>query len=81
MPPESWPTLLADRGDLDGLRAQLDAGTENAADLLVDLLLKQGRSEEAQRLRRFGLKPDGSIASCVKGLLSEVFKMAVEQQT
>jgi hypothetical protein len=25
-------------------------------------LLEAGRSEEAQRLRRFGLNPDGSIA-------------------
>jgi len=27
------------------------------------VLLKQGRREEAERLRRFGLNPDGSIAS------------------
>ena len=29
---------------------------------LADLLTKQGRGEEAERLRRFGLNPDGSIA-------------------
>jgi hypothetical protein len=29
---------------------------------LVSLLIKQGRGEEAERLRRFGLNPDGSIA-------------------
>ena len=58
--------LLAQRGDLDGLRARADAGDRNAADLLADLLAelltKQGRGEEAERLRRFGLNPDGSIA-------------------
>ena len=32
------------------------------ADLLADLLTKLGRGEEAERLRRFGLNPDGSIA-------------------
>ena len=30
---------------------------------LAGLLTKQGRREEAERLRRFGLEPDGSIAS------------------
>jgi len=53
------------RGDLDQaeqlLRARADAG-DGAADLLADLLTKQGRGEEAERLRRFGLNPDGSIA-------------------
>jgi hypothetical protein len=57
--------LLADRGDLDQaeqlLRAGADAG-DGAADLLADLLTKQCRGEEAERLRRFGLNPDGSIA-------------------
>jgi hypothetical protein len=32
------------------------------AELLADLLIKQGRGEEAERLHRFGLNPDGSIA-------------------
>lgn len=58
--------LLADRGDLDGaeqiLRAQTDAGDEDAAAPLADLLTRQGRGEEAERLHRFGLNPDGSIA-------------------
>jgi hypothetical protein len=57
--------LLADRDDLDQaeqlLCARADAG-DGAADLLADLLTKQGRGEEAERLRRFGLNPDGSIA-------------------
>lgn len=39
-----------------------DAGDGRAASLLADLLIKQGRSEEAERLRRLGLNLDGSIA-------------------
>jgi hypothetical protein len=54
--------LLAERGDLDGLRARADTGDEDVGERLADLLIKQGRGEEAQRLRRFGLNPDGSIA-------------------
>jgi hypothetical protein len=59
--------LLAQRGDLDGLRSRADAGDGNAAgrlaELLAEVLIKQGRSDEAERLRQFGLNPDGSIAS------------------
>ena len=62
MPPRRLAELLAERGDLDGLRARADAGDGDAAARLADLLIKQGRSEEAERLRRFGLNPDGSIA-------------------
>jgi hypothetical protein len=54
--------VLAERGDLDELRARTDAGDEHAAKELPGLLIKQGRHEEAERLRRFGLNPDGSIA-------------------
>ena len=54
--------LLARRGDLDGLRALTDAGDHYAAGQLPNLLAQQGRDEEAKRLRRFGLNPDGSIA-------------------
>jgi predicted component of type VI protein secretion system len=54
--------LLAARDDLDGLRARIDAGDEDAASRLAGLLSKQGRGEEAERLRRFGLNLDGSIA-------------------
>jgi hypothetical protein len=54
------------RGDLDGaeqvLRARADAGDRDAAVRLPPLLIKQGRSDEGERLRRFGLNPDGSIA-------------------
>jgi len=53
---------MAERGDLDGLLGRVAAGDTAAAEPMADLLIKQGRSEEAQRLRRFGLNPDGSIA-------------------
>jgi hypothetical protein len=42
---------------------RVNAGDEFAAARLDDLLTKQGRDEEAERLRRFGLNPDGSIAN------------------
>ena len=54
--------LLAERGDVDELRARTDAGDKAAAELLANLLTKQGQGKEAERLRRFGLAPDGSIA-------------------
>jgi hypothetical protein len=55
--------LLAERGDLDGLRARADTGDgDTAGPLLAEVLARQGRDEEAERLRRFGLNPDGSIA-------------------
>jgi hypothetical protein len=62
--------LLEGRGDLDGaaqvLRARIATGdqdhAEPLADRLTELLVEQGRSEQAERLRRFGLNPDGSIA-------------------
>ena len=57
--------LLQQQGDLDGaaqvLRARADAGDGDAM-RLAELLIKQGRHEEAGQLRRFGLNPDGSIA-------------------
>jgi hypothetical protein len=55
-------SLLAERGDLDGLRARAEAGDRHAAKPLIGLLTEQGRGEEAERLRRFGLNPDGSTA-------------------
>jgi tetratricopeptide (TPR) repeat protein len=57
--------LLAYRGDLDEavqiLRRMADAG-DGDAERLVELLTQQGWAEEAERLRRFGLNPDGSVA-------------------
>jgi hypothetical protein len=54
--------LPRERGDLDGPRARAGAGDGAAAGLLADVLIRQGRSGEAEPLRRFGLNPDGSIA-------------------
>lgn len=57
--------LRARRGEVDEavqiLRARADAGDGHAA-RLAGLLIKQGQRAEAERLRRFGLNPDGSIA-------------------
>ena len=57
--------VLPEHGDLAGavqvLRARANAGDGDAARLAV-LLRYQGQHEEAERLRRFGLAPDGSIA-------------------
>ena len=57
--------LLAGHGGLDEavqiLRALADAGLGDSWQL-AELLTQQGRGEEAERLRRFGLNPDGSIA-------------------
>ena len=54
--------LLFERGDLDGLGARIGVGDDAGVSQLTALLIKQGRGEEAQRLRRFGLNPDGSVA-------------------
>lgn len=48
--------------ELDELRARTDAGDPFVGQRLPGLLEKQGRGEEAERLRRFGLNLDGSIA-------------------
>jgi hypothetical protein len=67
---------LAERGDLDGLRRLTDAGegyaSRTLAELLVTKLTAEGRHEEAERLRRFGLDPDGSIAQRRSCLILEV---------
>jgi hypothetical protein len=53
----------AERGDLEGLRGQVVAGDRGAGELLAHLLLKQGRTKEAEQLSRFGLNLDDSIAT------------------
>ncbi len=57
--------LLAQQGDLDGAvqihRARANVGAGSAWEL-GKLLTQHGRGEEAERLRRFGLNLDGSIA-------------------
>jgi hypothetical protein len=50
------------RGRTTGLRARAYVGDQDAGERLVRLLNEQGRLDEADRLRRFGLNPDGSIA-------------------
>jgi len=55
--------LLVERSDIDGLRAQVDAGDPFATGRLSALLEKVGRPVEAERLRRFGLASDGTIAT------------------
>jgi hypothetical protein len=61
-----WLNLIPiQRADMNELRAQIDASHGAApalAEALADLLAKQGKGEEAERLRQFGLNPDGSIA-------------------
>ena len=47
---------------LDGLRDRVAVGDEYAAEQLARMLIQRGQREEAERLRRFGLNPDGSIA-------------------
>jgi hypothetical protein len=54
--------VLGGQSDLDELRARASTGDEYAAGQLARALEEQGNPEEAQRLRRFGLNPDGSIA-------------------
>jgi hypothetical protein len=64
---EQLADVLAGRGDLDEaeklLRSRIDAGYWAATPRLVELLIKHDRGEEAERLHRYGLNPDGSIAS------------------
>ncbi|ONH25519.1 effector-associated domain EAD1-containing protein [Pseudofrankia asymbiotica] len=59
--------LLAGRGEYGRaeriLHAVANAGFRFAGDELASLLTRRGRTRDAERLRRFGLNPDGSIAS------------------
>jgi hypothetical protein len=58
--------MLAKRGDLDQAEQMLRTCAivgNGDAQRLAELLAQQGREEEAERLRRFGLAPDGSTAS------------------
>lgn len=55
-------SLLAERGTWTELRARAVLGDGDAG-RLAELLTRQGRGKEAERLRRFGLAPDGSTAS------------------
>jgi hypothetical protein len=55
--------MVAECGNLEELRARAGTGDWPAAELLGAQLIEQGRGEEAERLRRFGLNLDGSTAS------------------
>jgi hypothetical protein len=63
-----WPAaaqlagLLAGRRDLEGLQHLANIGNAWAGHALTDLLAGLLAPVDANRLRRFGLKPDGSIA-------------------
>ena len=54
--------LLASVGDEAGLRDSVDRGHNSAAERLADVLAAAGRAIDGNRLRCFGLRPDGSIA-------------------
>ncbi|MEU4442751.1 hypothetical protein AB0K14_00320 [Actinosynnema sp. NPDC050801] len=56
-------TLLRDHGRDRELRARISTGDKWAWLPLHELLVEQGRTVEAQRLREFGLTPDGEIAT------------------
>jgi hypothetical protein len=51
--------VLAKRGELDELRTLANVGNEAAARQLPELLIKPGRGEEAELLRRFGVTRTG----------------------
>jgi len=55
--------LLAERTDIMELQARINAGDRAAGSQLPKALLSKGQGEEAERVRRFGLHPDGTIAS------------------
>ena len=54
--------VLAAHGDVAGLRARVDVGDWFAARLLPGTMIAQGQPDEGERLQRFGLNLDGSIA-------------------
>jgi tetratricopeptide (TPR) repeat protein len=60
---EELVELLAEQGWTSGLQSEVDAGTEGAAALLVDLLIREAKisPDEADRMRKYGLDADGSI--------------------
>lgn len=60
----AWLTnLIVHKGDFPALRTRVDAGDAFAAQQLPQLLAKQGQTADAERVSRFGLTPDGSIAT------------------
>jgi hypothetical protein len=61
--------LLTGQGDLSELLARTRKGDNIAARQVPGLLAKLDRDEDAERVCRFGLAPDGSIASSLPGIL------------
>ena len=57
----AWLLLKQDR--IDELWSEVHAGTPMASDRLLDLLAEHGEAEQAKELKRWGLSPDGSIAT------------------
>jgi hypothetical protein len=53
------------QGRIDELFAEVYAGTHGAGDHLIYVLAEEGQAKQAYGLRRFGLKPDGSIADSI----------------
>jgi len=54
---------LADQLDTAGLFAEIHAGTPSAIESLANALERQGNYVASSNIRRFGLTPDGSIAT------------------
>jgi hypothetical protein len=70
--------LPPEHGDLDELRARIDVGDGAADWRLVEVLIKQGRVEEAERLRRsgLGLEPGQSSPGIHSGLRRKITYIA-----
>ena len=68
MPPERLAGLLAERGDLDELRARADAGDRAAARRLAELLAERGDLDELRARADAG---DGDAAVRLAELLAE----------
>jgi hypothetical protein len=62
-PAEQLAELLASHNLVDELKAELLSGNPCAGRWLVKLLTDQGQVEQAHLLQRFGLNPDGTVAS------------------
>ncbi len=55
--------LLGKQGRTDELRREVDAGTWRASEELIRVLASRAETKQkAERMRRFGLNPDGTIA-------------------
>ena len=55
--------LLVQQQQIDELFAEVQAGIPFAAEIWIKALDKQGKSELAKRVRKYGLNPDGSAAA------------------